>query len=226
MPVLPPSPPLPVQTDFLSAILLGGGMSVAAFVLIVAYTVNAVSKETNQSPVLVLGRLTSQVSSNVARARERWVLGQVRSSWQAEKAGLRLPLALVLLVELFLISSSVLVLATSRSLWAGPGLGVFGGTVLLSTCILFNGVLLLLWMAGPHPDEPAFAYRLRQLFQPKDRTPGLSAATGPEPLILVLPVRVLPQGSARVGLLPGLLLGPTRENNAQTSASDVTPPSA
>lgn len=219
MPVLSPPPPLPVQTDFLSAILLGGGMSAAAFVLIVAYTVNAVSKETNQSPLLVMGQLTSQVRSNVTRARERWVLGQVRGSWADEKAGLRLPLALVLLVELFLISSSVLVLSNGRSAWAGLGLGVFGGTVLLSTCALFNGALVLLWMAGPHADEPAFSTRLRAFIQPKGLPKGPAATPGalpgrPKPRILVLP--------ARAGVPPGS----ATSQSGEPSATVFTPPSA
>lgn len=150
-------PPLLLSVgSFVGPVALGLALSAGAFVGMAAYALLRASKETGESPELLISRARSRMQAIAGRARSRWESGEVRASWSHQRrAGLRL-VAGVLAGQ----AAILLGMATGSRGLLGPGTAVFAVTVMLVCCLLVNVVLSLLWLAGPAPGGE------RRLFSP------------------------------------------------------------
>lgn len=144
--------PAPVPSPgFVGPVLLGLVLSAGAFAGIAAYALRQASLETGESPFVLLDRARRQLQSTADRARARWRSGEVRRLWSRQRSkGLRL-------VAGTLIGQTAIVLgmATGSKSLLGAGATVFAVTVMVVSCLLANGVLTLLWLAGPTPEGEA-----------------------------------------------------------------------
>jgi hypothetical protein len=146
--------PSPGFVDFAGPALLGLALSAGAFAGIAAYALRRASLESGESQFVLIERARRQLQSTAERARERWHNGEVRRIWNRQRSkGLRL-VAATLIGE----TAIILGMATGSKSLLGPGATAFAVTVMVVSCLLANGVLTLLWLAGPPPEGEAWLF--------------------------------------------------------------------
>lgn len=173
--------PVPVPSPgFVGPVLLGLVLSAGAFAGIAAYALRRASLESGESQFVLIDRARRQLQTTAGRARERWHSGEVRRIWGRQRGkGLRL-VAGVLAGQ----TAIVLGMATGSKSLLGPGATAFAVTVLVVSFLLANGVLALLWLAGPPPEGEA------RLFAPP------TAHLGPEDEPRTLRQLLMPRAAA------------------------------
>ena len=147
---LPVPVPVPSPGNVAPA-LLGLVLSAAAFAAIAAYALRRASLETGESQFVLVERARARLAATLGRARARWLSGEVRRSWSRQRSkGLRL-------VAATLVGQTTIVLgmATGSKSLLGAGATAFAVTVMAVSFLLANGVLALLWLAGPSPGGEA-----------------------------------------------------------------------
>lgn len=130
--------------------LLALALSGAACVLITTYALRTVSQRGGESQRVLLDRARTRVQGTVSRARRRWHSGAATRSWRQQWRTAVVPIAAVLAGEIILVLAGAL--STGDAL--GGRLVVFAVTVLLTTSLLANAVMALLWLAGPEEHGP------------------------------------------------------------------------